>query len=339
MSLCLHSILQHLESRDTYARVLFVDFSSAFNTIVPGKLIATLQVLGVSTPLCSWIYNFLCNRTQVVKVADLVSLPRRLNTGAPQGCVLSPLLYSLYTHFCQSYSDSVMLYKFADDTSVVGLITNGDESEYRRVVEERVSWCAEYNLLLNILKTKELIIDFRKKIRCAPPPLHINGEVVERVTSFRFLGTTIHDSLSWDLNTSLIISKAHQRLYFLRQLKKFRVSQAAMTHFYRATIESVLTLSMPVWFGHATSQDKTRLERVVRRASKIIGCSLPTLESLYSVRLIRKAKKIIADYSHPAHHLFRLLPSGRRYESTRSRTSRFRDSTYPAAIRLLNLTR
>ena len=172
-----------------------------------------------------------------------------------------------------------------------------------------------------------------------PPPLYINGEVVERVTSFRFLGTTIQDSLSWDLNTSVMISKAHQRLYFLRQLKKFRVSQAAMTHFYRATIESVLTFSMPVWFGHATSEDKTRLERVVRRASKIIRCSLPTLESLYSVRLIRKAKKIIADYSHPAHYLFRLLPSGRRYESTRSRTSRFRDSTYPAAIRLLNLTR
>ena len=183
-----------------------------------------------------------------------------------------------------------------------------------------------------------MIIDFRKKIPTPLSPLYINGEVVERVTSFKFLGTTIHDSLSWELNTSLIISKSHQHLYFLRQLKKFKVSQAAMTHFYRATIESVLTFSMLVWFGHTTSQDKAKLERVVRRASKIIGCSLPTLSSLFCTRIIRKANKIIADSSHLAHYLFNLLPSGRRYRSINCSTSRFRDSTYPVAIRHLNLT-
>ena len=155
-----------------------------------------------------------------------------------QGCVLSPLLYSLYTHFCQSHCSSVMLYKFADDTSVVGLITKEDESSYRRGITEMVRWCEENNLILNISKTKEMIIDFRKKISTPLSPLYINGEVVERVNSFRFLGTTIHDSLSWELNTSLIISKSHQRLYFLRQLKKFKVSQAAMTHFYMASLQS-----------------------------------------------------------------------------------------------------
>ena len=173
----------------------------------------------------------------------------------------------------------------------------------------------------------------------SPSPLStlsINGVEVERVTSFQFLGTTIHESLSWELNTNIKISKAHQRLHFLRQLK-FRVSRVATTHFYRSTIESVLTFSMLVWFGHTTAQDKARLERVVRRASKIIGCSLPSLSSIFSTRIIRKAKKIIADHSHPAHHLFNLLPSGRRYRSIKTSKSRFRDSTYPLAIRNLNL--
>ena len=232
-----------------------------------------------------------------------------------------------------------MLYKFADDTSVVGLITKEDESSYRSEIVEMVRWCEEYNLILNISKTKEMIIDFRKKILTPLSPLYINGEVVERVSSFKFLGTTIHDSLSWELNTSLIVSKSHQRLYFLRQLKKFKVSQAAMTHFYRATIESVLTFSMLVWFGHTTSQDKAKLERVVRRASRTIGCSLPTLSSIFCTRIIRKANKIIADNSHPANYLFNLLPSGRRYRSIKCSTSRFRDSTYPVAIRHLNSIR
>ena len=57
-----------------------------------------------------------------------------------------------------------MLYKFADDTSVVGLITKEDESSYRREITEMVRWCEENNLILNISKTKEMIIDFRKKI-------------------------------------------------------------------------------------------------------------------------------------------------------------------------------
>ena len=81
---------------------------------------------------------------------------------------------------------------------------------------------------------------------------------------------------------------------------------------------------------------KEQLERVVRRASKIIGCSLPTIGSHYDTRISRKARKIISDPSHPAHHLFTLLPSGRRYRSITSKTSRFRDSTYLQAIRHLN---
>jgi len=212
----------------------------------------------------------------VVKMGDYVSQSKSLNIGAPQGCVLSPLLYSLYTQFCQSHSSSVLLFKFADDTSVVGLITNGDESDYRREVEGLVKWCESFNLSINISKTKELVVDFRKT-SSPPHTLSINGVEVERVTSFQFLGTTIQESLSWELNANIKISKA-QRLHFLRQLKKFGVSRVAMTHFYRSTIESVLTFSMLVWFG----QDKTRMETVVRRASKIIGCSLPSLSSLFT---------------------------------------------------------
>ncbi|KAG7524612.1 hydroxyacid-oxoacid transhydrogenase, mitochondrial [Solea senegalensis] len=55
-------------------------------------------------------------------------------------------------------------------------------------------------------------------------PLSINGEAVERVTSFKFLWTSIHQSLSCELITSLIISKCHQRIYFLLQVKQFRIS-------------------------------------------------------------------------------------------------------------------
>ena len=77
--------------------------------------------------------------------------------------------------------------KFADDTTVVGLITNNDETAYREEVRALGVWYQENNLTLNVNKTKEMIVDFRKQQR-EQPPIYIDGTVVERVESFKFLG-------------------------------------------------------------------------------------------------------------------------------------------------------
>jgi hypothetical protein len=71
------------------------------------------------------------SRLQVVRVGNNISTPLILNTGAPQRCILSPLLYSLFTHDCVAMQDSNSIIKFADDTTVVGLITIKDETAYR----------------------------------------------------------------------------------------------------------------------------------------------------------------------------------------------------------------
>lgn len=80
--------------------MLFIDFRSAFNTVIPSKLITKLSDLGINTSLCNWILDFLSNRPQSVRVENHTSSTLILNTGVPQGCVLSPLLYSLFTYDC-----------------------------------------------------------------------------------------------------------------------------------------------------------------------------------------------------------------------------------------------
>ena len=90
--------------------------------------------------------DFLTSRPQVVKVGNNISTSLILNTGAPQGCVPSPLLYSLFTHDYVDMHASNSIIKFADDKTVVGLITNNDETAYREEVSALGVWCQQNNL-------------------------------------------------------------------------------------------------------------------------------------------------------------------------------------------------
>ncbi len=188
----LHFILQHLDRSGTYVRILFVDFSSAFNTIIPSILLPKLTQLSVPTSVCQWITSFLTDRQQLVRLGKYTSSTRTISTGAPQECVLSPLLFSLYTNDCTSKDPSINLLKFADDTSLIGLIQDGDESAYRQEVKELVFWCSLNNLELNTLKTVEMIVDFRRNPP-ALPPLTIRNSTVTAVESF-----SISQDLKWD---------------------------------------------------------------------------------------------------------------------------------------------
>ncbi len=116
----LHYILQHLDRPGTYVRILFVDFSSAFNTIIPETLQNKLTQLSVPTSVCQWITSFLTDRQQLVRLGKFSSSTGTISTGAPQGCVLSPLLFSIYTNNCTSKDPSVKLLKFADNTTLIG---------------------------------------------------------------------------------------------------------------------------------------------------------------------------------------------------------------------------
>ncbi len=173
----LHSSLTHIDSSNgNFARLLFIEYSSVFNTIVPIKLTSKLTGLGLNTSLCDWIQDFLTGRPQVVKVGQFTSNSITLNVGAPQGCVLSPLLYSLYSHMTACpltdphlLSNMLMILWFWASFPTMMRPHTWDE------VERLTSWCQDNCLSLNVSKTKELIVDFRKRHLLPYTPLMISG--------------------------------------------------------------------------------------------------------------------------------------------------------------------
>ena len=155
----------------------------------------------------------------------------------PRATCCPPLLY---THDCVASFSSNQVRKFAEDTTAMGLITNDDETAYRREVEILELWCQENNLALDVDKTKELIFDFRRSPR-VHSPIQIGGAAVERVKEFKLLGVHITEDLTWAVQTERVVKKAQQRLYFLMRLKKAAMGPKVLRAFYRGTTESILT--------------------------------------------------------------------------------------------------
>ncbi len=206
-----------------------------------------------------------------------IQLPYEQHLSSSGLCSLPTALLSLYT----SKDPSVKLLQFADDTTLIGLIQDGDESAYRQEVKELAVWCSLNNPELNTLKTVEMIVDFRRNPPALPPLTTMNSTVTA-VESFRFLGTTISQDLKWHNHIDPIVKKAQQRLYFLCQLRKFNLPMvAAEKNVYSAITASVLCTSITVWFSSATKSDHRRLRSVVRTAERIIGTTIPTLQELY----------------------------------------------------------
>ena len=139
-------------------------------------------------------------------------------------------------------------------STVVGLISEGDESAYRKEVEQLTGGCRENNL--NTTKMKELIVDFWRKKTESIQPLCIRRNNVERVSDFRFLGLQMEEDLSWSANTSETTKKAQQRICFVRLLRKNHLSKKLFVSFYCCSIESVLTYCMCVWYASCTAADR-----------------------------------------------------------------------------------
>uniref|UniRef100_A0A673Y8U9 Reverse transcriptase domain-containing protein n=1 Tax=Salmo trutta TaxID=8032 RepID=A0A673Y8U9_SALTR len=335
ISIALHTALSHLDKRNTYERILFIDYNSGFNTIVPSKLITKLKTLGLKTSLCNWILNFLPGRPQVVRGGNNTSTTLILNTGAPQGCMLSPVLYSLFTHDCTDRHNSNTIIKFADDTTVVGLITDNNEIAYMEEVRDLAMWCQDNNLSLNVIKTKKMIVDYRKR-RTKHASILIDGAVVEKVESFKFLGVHITNKLSWSKHTKRVVKRAQHSLFSLRRLKRFGMGPQILKKFYSCTIGSILTGCITAWYGNCSASDRKALQRVMCTVQYIPGAKIPDIQDLYTRRCQSTALNIVKDSSHPSHILFSLLPHGKWYRSAKSMSKRLLNSLYPQAITLLN---
>ncbi|KAL0204575.1 hypothetical protein M9458_002593, partial [Cirrhinus mrigala] len=238
-----------------------------------------------------------------------------LSTSAPQGCVLSPLLFTVLTHDCTAEFSSNQIIKFADDTTMVGLISNNDETPYREEVAQLVEWCGANNLSLNVSKTKKVVMDFRRESAALNSWEHIT------------------EDLAWTTNTTSLFKKAQQQLHFLHRLKRASLPPPILTTFYRGTIESVLTSCITVWYGNCSAAALKTLQWTVKAAAKIFGTPLPSILDIFLAQCSGKATSIVKDPPIPP---INSSSSCHQEDATGACSARQLNSFSPQAVRALN---
>ena len=172
--------------------------SKAFDRVQHQRLIEELRSLGISAIPLQWFCSYLSNRHQQVKINDNFSSAVPCSRGVPQGSVLGPLLFVLYTRKLRSIlSTSITHQEFAD---IVVDYSNRDLSAVRTELSKAVTaaseWLTEIGLLLNTKKTQIMVIQPRG-ISIDVPNVYCGSSKLNITQAAKYLGVYIDSELSW----------------------------------------------------------------------------------------------------------------------------------------------
>ena len=179
-----------------YVSCVFIDYSRAFDTIDHNILLTKLKGYGLDNLAQKLMKSYLANRCQRIILQSSKSLYKPLSYGVPQGSILGPLLFIIYTNdLFAHWATENSLYMYADDTLIMS--TGQTEMEATEKSQERLdiltSWCCKNKLTINIKKTKHMCITNKKS-----PLTHkiqIDQINLANVEGFEYLGIYMDNKL------------------------------------------------------------------------------------------------------------------------------------------------
>ncbi|KAK3531136.1 hypothetical protein QTP70_012977 [Hemibagrus guttatus] len=139
-------------------------------------------------------------------------------------------------------------------------IRRGQEKEYRKLIQDFVAWFDFNNLHLNTTKTREMVVDFRRP-RPQPEPVTINGDCVEFVKVYKYLGVQLDDRMGCTANTDALCRRGQSQMYFCRRLASFNICKKMLQMFYQTVVVSALFYVC--WGGCIKKKDASHLDKLL----------------------------------------------------------------------------
>ena len=272
----IHHLLSETDAARNVIRVFLIDFSKAFDRIDHSILLHKLIDMNVPSFIIDWIRSFLTDRKQRVKLRNSLSDWHKVNGGVPQGTVLGPVLFLVMIN--DLLTDWPDRWKYVDDCTVTESISPGRNSNLQNLVDYIFDWSVANKMKLNVTKCKEMVIDFSKEKRNFAPLL-INDVPVERVKATRILGIILQDNMNWNDHVHQIVRKAGKRLYMLRLLKRSNANLKILCTVFTTIIRPVVEYACQVWHFNIQQYLCDEIEKIQRRALKIMLPSLSYREA------------------------------------------------------------
>ena len=258
--LTISSYLQRSLDRGLEARMVGLDFSAAFDRVNHSALIYKLKLIGIGGPFLNIIKEFLTNRTQRVCIDGELSDVRNVISGVPQGSVLGPLLFIIYTSDMWSGLENKLI-AYADDATLAACIDSPNSRSHvadslNRDLTRINDWCKLWGMKLNPNKTQSMIISRSRTPNPQHPELSIDGTVLATCNSFKILGLTFDSKLTFEKHIRNVASGISQKIGILRKCYKIFGDQTIMLNCFNSFILPCFEYCAPVWASAADSHLK-----------------------------------------------------------------------------------
>lgn len=210
--------MNRIRSKREIGIFFFIDFRKAFDLVDSKLLIFKMKKYGFNQQAIELITNYFNDRTQVVKYDNHISSPLPINLSVPQGSVLGPILFLLFINDLPSYVKSIGCKMFADDTTLFksGKEVNQLLSSFKDSINDLMNWCKYNRVDINWSKTYCMFINKTRNI--TPDEILIDNKRVEVVSSFRLLGVTIDNKLSFLHHCRDLRKNINKRLYSIKRI-------------------------------------------------------------------------------------------------------------------------
>lgn len=235
---------------------IFLDLSKAFDSVNYEKLLEKLETYGIRGLPLKLLKSYLYNREQYVEEINengetIKSIKKRIFRGVPQGSILGPLLYLLYTNDLSSIIKEFII-QFADDTTLV--ISDKNEEVLRQRILASMDilkkWFAANDLMLNIEKTHLLKFQFQKE---ETTEIILQDIKLTTEKQVKFLGIHLDSRLRWEHQIDCLSKEIARHCYSLRMLSLHVNCETALIA-YHSYVESRIRYGIIFWGGVKQSE-------------------------------------------------------------------------------------
>ena len=250
---------------------LFLDLSKAFDSLQHNILLAKMQKYGIRGLALNWFESYLSGRRQYTNYKGINSEYETIVCGVPQGSVIGPLLFLIYTNDLPNISNNAKFVLFADDTNII-IEDNSIESLENKVNDILIKvgiWFNVNKLSINISKTKFILFTRKPYTQVNQIEIKLNNILIEQTDHIKFLGVTIQHNFSWEIHIRNIGNKVSQVNSNLSRLKNI-LPRITLETIYRSLVEPYLMYGTVAW-GNAPNKYLNRLKVLQKRSIRHIA--------------------------------------------------------------------